>query len=192
MAAEDGSRQRGRRMRHAPPKGKAAGAGAPSAASKLNYSHSSTEGTSVRNAPSAGLDALLDRLEGVRRTGPSTWVTRCPAHGDRRPSLSIRELNDGRVLVHCFAGCDTESVLAAVGLTFDALFSERAVAYHVPRERRPFPPMDVLRCVKSEALIVAVAAGNLANGLPLSDADRARLLVAAGRLQSAVEACHVA
>ena len=42
-------------------------------------------------------DVLLSILEGVKRTGPGRWMARCPAHGDKSPSLSIRELDDGRV-----------------------------------------------------------------------------------------------
>ena len=40
----------------------------------------------------------------------------CPAHDDRNPSLSVRRAPDGRVLVHCFAGCTLDAVLAALGL----------------------------------------------------------------------------
>jgi hypothetical protein len=36
----------------------------------------------------------------------------CPAHDDRNPSLSVRRAPDGRVLVHCFAGCSLDAVLA--------------------------------------------------------------------------------
>lgn len=66
------------------------------------------------------VDALLSRLDGVKRTGPGRWIARCSAHDDRHASLSVRELDDGRVLVHDFAGCSVEEVLAAVGMTFDA------------------------------------------------------------------------
>ena len=38
------------------------------------------------------------------------WVARCPAHDDRNPSLSLREV-DGKVLVHCHAGCDQRAVV---------------------------------------------------------------------------------
>ena len=128
---------------------------------------------------------LLDRLDGVKRTAPDRWLAKCPAHEDRRPSLAVRELDDGRVLVHCFAGCDVESVLAAVGLTFDSLFPARCIGDHKP-ERRPFPASDVLRAVAFEALLVAVAASNVARGMALSDADRERLMVASSRIQAAV------
>jgi len=66
------------------------------------------------------VDVLLGRLEGVRRTGANSWVARCPAHDDRDPSLSV-SVKDGRVLVHCFAGCTPDEVLGAVGLTWKDL-----------------------------------------------------------------------
>lgn len=130
-------------------------------------------------------DALVFKLEGVRSTGPGRWIARCPAHDDRSPSLSIRQLEDGRVLVHCFASCSVEEVLAAVGLEFDALFPERSLADHVLRERRLFPAGDVLQALAGEALLVAVAASNIAQGVMLTDADRQRLAKAAGRIEAA-------
>lgn len=132
-------------------------------------------------------DALLSRLEGVRRTGQGRWIARCPAHDDRHASLSIRELDDGRTLAHDFAGCSVEEVLAAVSLSFDALFPERPIGDHVKRERRPFNAFDVLACCEFEALVAATAASSVAAGVALSDVDRARLLVAAERLAGAVE-----
>ena len=41
-------------------------------------------------------------------------MARCPAHDDREPSLSIRDADDGKVLVRCHAGCDQERVIAAL------------------------------------------------------------------------------
>src|SRR3954447_26341341 len=48
----------------------------------------------------------------ARRAGNS-WLARCPAHDDRNPSLSIRE-SDGKILVHCHAGCKQRTVIAAL------------------------------------------------------------------------------
>jgi len=59
----------------------------------------------------------------AHRTGNGKWVARCPAHADSSPSLSIREGRDGRVLLHCFAGCDVEDVLNALGLAMGHLFA---------------------------------------------------------------------
>lgn len=133
-------------------------------------------------------DALLSKLEGVRQTGPGRWLARCPAHADRRASLSVRELDDGRVLVHDFAGCEVGDVVAAVGMKLEDLFPERSESFATKGERRPLPASDVLRAVGFEAMVVADAASTLAAGKPLSDADRARLTLAAGRLQEAVDA----
>lgn len=49
---------------------------------------------------------------GGRRSG-AAWISRCPAHDDRNPSLSITE-RDGRVLVCCRAGCPQSEVIAAL------------------------------------------------------------------------------
>lgn len=71
-------------------------------------------------------ETILSRLDGVRRrTGADRWLAHCPAHDDKLPSLSVREIDGDRVLVHCCAGCSIEDVIGAVGLTFDALYSER-------------------------------------------------------------------
>jgi hypothetical protein len=102
--------------------------------------------------------------------------------------LSIRALDDDRVLLRCFAECATEEVLSAIGLDFAALFPERQIE-HAPRERVPFAPLDVLRACAYEALIASVAASNIARCVPLTDVDCARLWTAAARLQRAVEAC---
>lgn len=134
-------------------------------------------------------DTLLSRLDGVRRTGPGRWIARCPAHDDRSPSLSVREIEDGRVLLHDFGGCAVDEVIAAVGLEMDALFPPRAIGDQLPRERRPFDAGSVLRCLATEASITSVAADNIAQGLTLTDADRDRLRVAAVRIGAAQELC---
>jgi putative DNA primase/helicase len=67
---------------------------------------------------------FLYRLEYVYRNGPRGFMARCPAHPDRTPSLSIREGDDGRILVYCHAGCSTKSVLDTMRLTFRDLFPD--------------------------------------------------------------------
>jgi len=60
-------------------------------------------------------------LAGLHRSGPGC-LARCPSHADRSPSLSISEGDDGRILLHCWAGCRTADVVAALGLGFADLF----------------------------------------------------------------------
>ena len=131
---------------------------------------------------------LLSTLDKVRKSGPHSWVACCPAHADKSPSLTITETDDGRVLVHCFAGCDTESVLGAVGLTFDDLFPE-SPGGRKP-ERMPFNPRDVLAAVSKEALIVALCASDMAKGRHLTPSEHQRLIQATGRIKQAAEICH--
>lgn len=133
---------------------------------------------------------LLSLLHQVKQTGPGRWIARCPAHEDRRPSMSIRELDDGRVLIHDFSGCSTSDVLAAVGLTLEDLFPERQGGYSGAKEQRPWYAIDVLRCVAFEALLVSISANNIARGGVVSEFDRKRLLLAASRLQAAVEVAN--
>ena len=68
--------------------------------------------------------ALLSHLDGVKKQGDG-WMALCPAHEDRNPSLRISEGDGGVTLLKCFAGCDAEAVVAAMGLTMADLFAER-------------------------------------------------------------------
>jgi putative DNA primase/helicase len=55
----------------------------------------------------------IARALGGRKIGGG-WIARCPSHEDNNPSLSIRSADDGKVLVHCHAGCDQAQVIAAL------------------------------------------------------------------------------
>jgi len=46
----------------------------------------------------------------------------CPAHDDHDPSLSVSEGDGGKVILHCFAGCELEAILDAAGLGWSDLF----------------------------------------------------------------------
>ncbi|CAN5537393.1 hypothetical protein BH18ACT8_BH18ACT8_16290 [soil metagenome] len=68
------------------------------------------------------LDALRDHGCKVTGTGRQ-HMTQCPAHEDRNPSLSVTA-GESRVLLRCHAGCDTDDVLTALGLSRADLFDE--------------------------------------------------------------------
>lgn len=44
------------------------------------------------------------------------WIDRCPAHDDHRPSLSIKETPEGKLLLYCFAGCSFDEIIHATAL----------------------------------------------------------------------------
>lgn len=131
---------------------------------------------------------LLARVEKVKRTGRNRWTACCPAHDDHNPSLVIRELDDGRLLVHCFAGCAVHEVVGAIGLDLSDLFPTREIEDGKGKpEGRPFPAIDILRCIASEALIVMLAAKSLL-AAPLSEVDHKRLILAVTRIYQAMDA----
>ena len=72
---------------------------------------------------STPLENLLARLDKVRQSG-SEWQALCPAHDDKNPSLSIKEGDDGVLLVKCHTGCTARDIVAAVGLGLGDLFPD--------------------------------------------------------------------
>lgn len=68
------------------------------------------------------IDDLLGRLDKVRKGKPGQWIACCPSHKDRSPSLSVRQTPDGRILLHCFAGCYISDVCDAIGLSVADLY----------------------------------------------------------------------
>lgn len=72
------------------------------------------------DAPSEPVRHVLELLPDAKPSGTG-WQASCPAHDDKHPSLSVAEGGDGRCLVHCFAGCKTEDVVAALGLEMSDL-----------------------------------------------------------------------
>jgi hypothetical protein len=131
------------------------------------------------------VDVLLSRLRNVRPTGRGKWIASSPTREDKHPSLAIRELQDGRILVHDFGGSSAQEILDAVGLAISDLFPQKEIHYCKP-ERRPFPAADVLQCLAFEALIVATTGRKLLQG-NLSDTDRSRLMKAVGRIEAATQ-----
>jgi hypothetical protein len=135
------------------------------------------------------VDVLLSRLDGVRKTAHG-WIARCPAHEDRNASLSIADTDDGRVLLHDFAGCSAADIVAAVGLTLADLFPERLrddspegrrVARVAARESNWRAALGVLA---RESTVVLCAASAMAHDTLTAD-DAERLALAVERIHDA-------
>jgi hypothetical protein len=90
-------------------------------------------------APPEPVWLMLDGLQGVRRSGTG-WMARCPAHLDRVASLSVAAGDDGRALVYCHAGCNTDAILAAAGLAPADLFEPRPTSTKQVRATRRQKP----------------------------------------------------
>lgn len=130
------------------------------------------------------IEQLLSRLDKVSGRNGS-WVACCPAHEDRRPSMSIRE-QDGKILLHCFAGCEVADIVGAIGMDLTDLFPPREthMTYDKPAAKVRLYASDVLKVLHLEAQLVMVAAYNMANGTSLDDADRERLKLAWQRIDT--------
>lgn len=124
---------------------------------------------------------LLDRLQGVRQTAPGRWLASCPAHEDRSPSLSIRELDDGKVLVYDFGGCEVSAVLQAIGLNLSDLY-DRPLGQQFDPSHSRVPARDLLELISEETSVVAIIATDLLEKCTIGEADWQRLAKAASRI----------
>jgi len=127
------------------------------------------------------IEKLLSRLDKVRRNGNDRYVACCPAHDDKTPSLAIT-VKDGRILLHCFSGCTTDSIVSAAGIEWDDLFedewscsSQRAIS-----SQKPLEPVSQIRVDENVLLIVR---NMLANGETLTVEDQARAEIAYERVK---------
>lgn len=136
---------------------------------------------------------LLSRLRGVRKHG-NGWRADCPnGHNKARGSLSVAEVDDGRVMLHCFACNDTPGILHALGLAMADLFPERI------KDIRPEVRMAAaeafrrnawgaaLGVLHREATTVLIAANEIHAGKALPRSDVARVGVAVHRIAQARE-----
>lgn len=69
--------------------------------------------------------AILRKLGELIRSR-SGWMACCPAHDDVNPSLSVSESEDGRVLLHCHAGCKNQQVLDSLQIQWADLYPSSA------------------------------------------------------------------
>jgi len=123
---------------------------------------------------------LLDRLERVRQTAPGRWIARCPAHQDRSPSLSVREL-DGRILLHDFGGCEVGAVLTALGLEMSDLF-EKPLGGGFRQVRSGIPATDRLQIIDHEVTVSCLILRDVLNERAVDECQWKRLAEAAARI----------
>jgi len=79
----------------------------------------------------ADFEDVLDKLEVASRNGEKA-MSYCPTHDDRNnPSLSLKAEN-GRLLLHCFAGCCPEDIVSEISLQMKDLFVEGGGEASIP------------------------------------------------------------
>lgn len=65
-------------------------------------------------------DDVAGLLEGARKSGGG-WITKCPTHDDRLPSLSVHDGKKGTI-IHCHATCHIKDICDAIGIKVAQLF----------------------------------------------------------------------
>ncbi len=115
---------------------------------------------------------VLDRLQKARSMGKGRYMACCPAHQDRSPSLSIKECEDGRLLIHCFAGCQSTDVLEAIGLSLSDLFPDDLKKDHRTGQVPHWKRLRLQQAADYERTVLAIIAADAAKGEPI-DAERA-------------------
>lgn len=114
------------------------------------------------------VDQLIARLEKPRQSSEQQWIACCPSHVDTTPSLSIRVADDGRILLHCFAGCPVREVVEALGLELSDLFPDSPSRGRNIRR----PRLDgwvVIQAMRMRLAAVAIIAADMEAGKPLTE-----------------------
>jgi hypothetical protein len=84
----------------------------------------STNSNHLSSSTENAFQTILSKTEANKKG--KNWIARCPAHDDRQASLSIGQGSDGTTLLKCFAGCSTDTVVAALGMEMANLFPPKA------------------------------------------------------------------
>ena len=152
---------------------------------------------SVQTHPNRSLAETARRICESRRGkwSGTKGMACCPAHDDRTPSLGV-SLGRQAILFHCFAGCDQQSVLAALareGFEAPALFSgsattnepeststrkPSAVALRIWRDAQPLRASPAKAYLESRGILAASPALRFHPRTPLGPKGRARFLPA--------------
>lgn len=143
----------------------------------------------VQNATA---EPLLQRLDGVMKSG-NGWRARCPSCGGSSRKVAIAE-REGKVLLHCFGGCQSIDVLNAVGLSWADVMPPRHWPESPEERRRARQAIretgwaSALETLAMEAAITAIAANKMLRGEALDWDDYCRLAKAEQRIGNAREA----
>ena len=64
------------------------------------------------------LQEISGYLPGVKWHNANSFQAKCPCHDDRNASLTVSDGDTGGIVFYCHAGCSTENIINAVGLTW--------------------------------------------------------------------------
>lgn len=109
--------------------------------------------------------ALHAQGKTVKERGPEQATAQCPAHDDGNPSLSVTQGAEN-ALIHCFAGCQTADIMAALNLdlrdlydnprekTYSYVDRDGVIARTVTRRPKPAGKSDYFQKVHDKTVIL--------------------------------------
>ncbi len=133
--------------------------------------------------------------EGLKLVGPGRWKTTCCIFHGGSDSMRVNMASGAWACMNC--GAKGGDVLAYHMQTHGEEFVDAAKALGCwvedgkpqrPQKPAPLPPRAALQVIAFEAMLAAIAAGNIARGVALTDVDLSRLMTAANRIGRLVEA----
>ena len=110
------------------------------------------------------LSTIAGGLNKVRWQGDYQLTACCPAHDDKNPSFTAKDDN-GKILVHCFAGCSQEEVIGALR---DLGLWHNATRYQIDRRKRD----ELKEAIRHHQQILALGVNMTGE---LSELDRAQM-----------------
>ena len=137
------------------------------------------------------MDKILQRLRNVKPSGGNQFMACCPAHEDRTPSLSIKDVGGGRILINCLAGCATEDVLSSIGMDWSDIMPEKTTHHRAKPTKDRVYATDALKAIRHEAQIVMICAMDMKKGRQLPQETHERLELAMTRINTALDMANV-
>jgi len=113
------------------------------------------------------LSSIASGLNKVKWHGDYEILACCPAHDDRNPSLSVSDKN-GKILVHCWAGCTQEEVIGALR---DLGLWHSASKYQIDRRKR----CELKKDVRHHETVLAFGIAMIDQGQELSETDKTQM-----------------
>ena len=135
------------------------------------------------------INTLLAHVKKVQKSGSGAWMCLCPSHDDTSRSLKITQAEEGKVLIHCFAGCSPAEILGAVGLRMEDLFDDPN--FHHKESKPRIYPREVMKAMIPELMLFLLASMTLKKGKALEPVDQERLQVSYDRLMYALELAEI-
>jgi hypothetical protein len=137
----------------------------------------------------AVIEDFISRMHGVKKTGNNRWICKCPSHQDKTASLSVSQEEDGRILINCFAGCDTYSILRSAGMDWQDVMPESRLGEFKPKKTVIYAS-EGLKLLQHETRVLLLIAYDLKKGVVLDDTME-RLEKAMDRVNRIIEGCGI-